>query len=272
MDRWSFFTRNGIQFISIADWLDQGINMAFSARLGGVSEGVHQSFNLGLHVEDRDELVLENRRRLLDIFSARLDDAVCCQQVHGNLVARVDRNDRGRGARRLDTAIPASDAMVTQSPGVYLISFYADCVPVYFYDPDNRAVGIAHCGWKGTMGRIATRTLDALQKAYGSQAGRVQVFIGPGIGPCCFQIQPDLVMKVNAEFSSLHDIITYSGKGFYTWDLQETNRQLLTAAGVEASHISTCALCTACHTDIFYSHRREKGKTGRMGALIGIAY
>lgn len=270
MDRWSFFTRNGIKFISISDWLADGINMAFSARHGGVSQDVYQSLNLGLHVEDQNEMVLENRRRLLDIFSARLDHAVCCQQVHGSLVTRVDLNDRGRGATELSTALPGSDAMITNVPGVYLMSFYADCVPVFFYDPDHRAVGIAHCGWKGTMGRIAAGALAALQQEYESEAGKVQIFIGPGIGPCCFEIQPDLAMKVNAEFSSLHDIITYSDKGFYTWNLQETNRQLLMAAGVEASQISTCGLCTACQPDIFYSHRREKGRTGRMGALIGI--
>jgi uncharacterized protein, YfiH family len=269
---WSFFNRNGIQFISISDWLDDGINMAFSTRHGGVSQDVYKSLNLGLHVEDEDEAVLENRKRLLDLFSARLDSAVCCQQVHGSLVTRVDRQDQGRGASELSTAIPGSDAMITNAPGVNLLSFYADCVPVFFYDPENRAIGIAHCGWKGTMGRIAVRTLAALQQEYGSEAGKIQAFIGPGIGPCCFQIQPDLAMKVNAEFSSLHDIISTSDKGFCTWNLQETNRQLLIAAGVQASHISTCGLCTACHTDLFYSHRREKGGTGRMGALIGIEY
>jgi len=272
MERWNFFTRDGIQFLSLPDWLNEGVNIAFSTRHGGVSGGVYDSLNMGLHVDDCNELVLENRRRLLAVFNAQLDNAVCCQQVHGNLVTRVDRKDQGRGAHQLLTAIPNSDAMITDSVGVYLLSFYADCVPVFLYDPVNRAVGMAHCGWKGTMGRIAIHTLSALQNEYGTSAHEVQVFIGPGIGRCCFQIQPDLVTKVNAEFPSLHDIITYNGNEVFNWDLQETNRQLLTAAGVKAAHISTCELCTACHTDIFYSHRRENGKTGRMGALIGIEH
>lgn len=272
MERWNFFTRNSIQFLSLQHWLKEGVNVAFSTRHGGVSDGVYDSLNMGLHVGDRNELVLENRSRFLAVFEAQLDNVVCCQQVHGNVVTRVDRNDLGRGARQLSAAIPNSDAMITNERGLYLLSFYADCVPVYLYDPVNRAIGIAHCGWKGTMGRIALHTLAALQKEYGTSAPEVQVFIGPGIGPCCFQIQPDLAEKVNAEFPSLHDIITYNDNESCNWDLQATNRKLLMEIGVQASHISTCEICTACHTDIFYSHRREKGKTGRLGALIGLEY
>jgi YfiH family protein len=272
MERWNFFTRNNIQFISLQDWLDEGVNAAFSTRYGGVSGGVYDSLNMGLHVVDDNELVLENRRRFLAAFDTQLDNAVCCQQVHGNLVTRVDRNDQGRGAYQLGSAIPSSDAMITNVAGVHLLSFYADCVPVYLYDPVNRAIGIAHCGWKGTMGRIAVHALAALQREYGTRTSEVQIFIGPGIGPCCFQIQPDLAAKVNAEFPSLHDIITYNDKEFFSWNLQETNRQLLIAAGVKEAHISTCELCTACHTEIFYSYRRENGKTGRMGALIGLEH
>ena len=270
MEHWNFFTRNNIQFLSLQDWLNEGVNAAFSTRHGGVSGGVYSSLNMGLHVDDRNELVLENRKRFLSVFDAQLDNAVCCQQVHGNVVTRVERKDQGRGAHELAAAIPNSDAMITNARGVYLLSFYADCVPVYLYDPVNRAIGIAHCGWKGTMGRIALHTLTALQKEYGTSAQDVQVFIGPGIGPCCFQIQSDLAAKVNAEFPSLHDIIIYDNTRFYSWNLQETNRQLLIEGGVKAAHISTCELCTACHTEIFYSHRREKGETGRMGALIGL--
>lgn len=272
MERWNYFTRNNIQFLSLQAWLNEGVNAAFSTRHGGVSDGVYNSLNMGLHVDDHNELVLENRRRFLNVFNAQLDNVVCCQQVHGNVVIRVDRSDRGRGANQLAAAIPNADAMITNNPEVYLLSFYADCVPVYFYDPVNRAIGIAHCGWKSTMGRIGLHTLAALQKEYGTSAADVQVFIGPGIGPCCFQIQPDLAAKVNAEFPSLHDIITYSDNQSCNWDLQATNRQLLLEAGVQASNIGTCELCTACHTDIFYSYRREKGKTGRMGALIGLEY
>ncbi|MDD3363857.1 MAG: peptidoglycan editing factor PgeF [Syntrophomonas sp.] len=272
MERWNWVNRNGLQFVSLQAWLREGINIAFSTRTGGVGNGVYESLNLGLHVGDQAESVLENRRRFLSIFNANLDDMVACQQVHGNDIRRVNWIDRGKGARSLSEVIMNCDAMITNEPGIYLMSFYADCIPVYFYDPINRAIGMAHSGWKGTMKKIVVNTLEAMQKEFNTSANELQIFIGPGIGACCFEIQADLLAKVKAEFSSFHDIINNSENGFITWDLQETNLQLLVQQGLNPLNISTCKLCTACHADSFYSYRRENGDTGRMGALIGIEY
>jgi len=272
MRAWDYRNKEGMRFITKPDWQVEGIDLGFSTRLGGVSSGIYESLNMGLHVGDEYELVCENRRRFLAVFNAGLDNTVCCQQVHGAQVYRVEESDRGCGAHRLSSAIPDCDALITDRPGIYLLSFYADCVPVYFYDPGHRAIGIAHCGWKGTVGRIAGKTVAALQNNYQTEAANMQVFIGPGIGPCCFAIQADLMAQVHTEFRDLHDIITMDDKGSAYWDLQETNRQLLIESGVKASNISVCQLCTSCHTDIFYSHRKERGLTGRMGALIGLKY
>lgn len=272
MQPWNYFHNNGIEYISLPKWLDQGVDLAFSTRHGGVSSGVFNSLNMGLHVGDGDDAVIENRRRILEIFHSPLTNGVCCQQVHGHDVIRVNSNDRGKGAFKLGQVLADCDAMITNTPGVYLMSFYADCVPIYFWDHVHRVIGTAHGGWKGTMGGIAVNTLQSMSEEYGSSPSEVEVFIGPGIGPCCFEIQPDLAAKVNAEFKSLHDIITMDSGGAYTWDLQETNRQLLINSGVEPSRIYVCRLCTACHTDKFYSYRRENGETGRMGAIIGLRY
>lgn len=268
----SLIARGELQLITHPEWACDGVDMAFSTRMGGVSRGVYASLNLGLHVGDDPALVLENRARIMAVFGRSLGEAVCCEQVHGYKVARVGSADRGRGALDLESAIPGCDALVTDEPGVYLMSFYADCFPVYFYDPQHRAIGLAHCGWKGTMGRIAAHTLNAMQEAYGTVTAQVEVFIGPGIGPSCFIIQPDLKDKVEVELSELHDIITEAENGTITWDLPETNRQILLQAGVRAEHIKVCSICTACNTDRFYSYRREVGLTGRMAALLGLKY
>jgi len=272
MELWNWINTNGLQYISLQSWLKEGINMAFSTRLGGVSNGVYESLNMGLHVGDQAEMVLENRRRFLGIFNAQLDDMVACQQVHGNEVMRVNGIDRGKGSRNLGDVIMNCDAMITNEPGIYLMSFYADCIPVYFFDPINRAVGMAHSGWKGTMNKIVVNTVEAMRKEFNTAANELQIFIGPGIANCCFEIQPDLLAKVKTEFSGFHAIINYRQNGSISWDLQETNSQLLVQAGVNPLNISICKLCTACHADSFYSYRREKGDTGRMGALIGIEY
>jgi len=270
MSHWDYQSKDGLQIITIPEWLQSDINIAFTCRRGGVSQGIYESLNLGLHVGDKDELVIENRRRLLRQFDASLDQAVCCQQIHGNQVLRVLEDDRGRGSQRLDDVLTDADAMVTDVPGIYLLNFYADCVPVYFWDSEHRSIGSAHCGWKGTMGRIAVNTLQAMHVSFGTDIAKVQIFIGPSIGPCCYHIQPDLATQVKNQFGEMTGIITVDQDSGYYWDLQGTNQQQLQQCGVPLENIVVCRLCTSCRTDLFYSYRQEHGVTGRMGALIGI--
>ncbi|NLN87641.1 MAG: peptidoglycan editing factor PgeF [Syntrophomonadaceae bacterium] len=272
MQPWIIRDTGTIKYITLPGWEAEGVALAFSTRLGGVSQGIHESLNMGLHVEDQDELVLENRRRLAAVFDFNLDAVVCCQQVHGNQVAVVGEADRGRGAFRLGDEIPGCDALVTVQPGIFLLSFYADCVPLYLFDPLQRVVASAHCGWKGTMGRIGRHTIDMMNRQFGTRPESVWAFIGPGIGAPCFEINPDLAARVNAEFTGWHDIINRDRQDRYTWDLQETNARILQAAGVMSRNISICSLCTVCQPDLFFSYRREKGLTGRMAAVLGLQY
>ncbi len=272
MEDWNLQTNEKIDYITVPQWRSQGVVQAFSIRKGGVSQGIYASLNMGLHVGDLEQRVLENRIKLTESFQATLADVVCCEQVHGSAVRVVNGLDKGKGALRLDEAIPGYDAMITSNPGIYLMTFYADCVPVYYFDPVHRSIGLAHCGWKGTMGKIAQKTLEAMQTNFNSEASQVQVFIGPGIGPCCFEIKPDLAAKVYEEFSGQSGIITSSDDGRFTWDLQRTNALVLEAMGVKSNNIIICSLCTACEPDLFFSYRRDAGATGRMAALIGLKY
>jgi len=272
MDQWQLYIRNGFEFWSIESWLQAGVNMAFSARRGGISEAPYESCNLGLHVGDDATQVLANRAGFLHAFQADLGQAVCCQQVHGDKVASIDKSHQGRGAFLYEQSLPEYDAMITDEPGVYLLTFYADCLPVYFFDPIHRAAGIAHSGWKGTMQQIAVKTLKAMQERFSSRADEMFIAIGPGIGSCCFEIAPDLANKVNIAFSDFHDIIYHKESANIYWDLPETNRQMLIKQGVNPDRISSSRLCTSCQPDSFFSYRRDQGKTGRMGALIALEY
>jgi hypothetical protein len=269
MKNWKYENRFEIPFITLPQWRELGINIAFSTRYGGISDDPFHSLNMGLHVGDKKENVIENRKRFLQVFDGDLYNMVCCQQVHGNQVAAVDKYHLGRGAWEYNTALKGFDAMICNTPGIFLVSFYADCLPIYFFDPVKMVIGIAHSGWKGTIGRIACHTVEKMNREYGSIPENIQVFIGPGIGQCCFEIQPELIAKVNDEFSSIDDIIKKDEKG-YRWNLQNTNQQILIQAGVKAENILICDICTSCNIKMFYSYRREKGNTGRMGALIGL--
>lgn len=272
MDEWQLYKRNGFEFWSIESWLQAGVDMAFSTRRGGLSEMPFGSCNLGLHVGDDARQVLANRAGFLQAFQADLGQAVCCQQVHGDKILRIDKSHQGQGAFLHEQSLPDCDAMITGEPGVYLLTFFADCLPVYFFDPVHRAAGIAHSGWKGTMQQIAVKTLIAMQQQFSSCNDEIYIAIGPGIGSCCFEIASDLAHKVDIAFSDFHDIIYHKESAGIYWDLSETIRQMLIKQGVNPVHIISSQLCTSCHPESFFSYRRDQGKTGRMGALIALDF
>lgn len=270
MNKWKWANKNNIDYIYLPEWLEEGVDAAFSGRWGGVSNDIFKSLNMGLHVSDEKDRVLENRRRYLDIFSISLENTVSCQQVHGNRIVRVGKADRGKGIYDYSESIPDCDGMITNEKDVYLLCFYADCLPLYFYDPENRVIGLAHSGWKGTMGRIAEKTLQAMQSEFNTSIAKTCVFIGPGVGKCCFEIKADLIDRVKKEFKNFSNIIYNNEKDIFTWDLNNTNKQILVNYGVNPANIISCGLCTACNVDLFYSYRQENGKTGRMAAVIGL--
>ncbi len=268
MDKWIWKKRQQIHYITIPHWLEQGVNIGFSTRNSGVSQPPFYSLNMGLHVGDRQESVIRNRQQFMSVLGIGLDRVVCCQQVHGSNVACINGEQAGRGAENYDTSLPGIDAMITSTPGIMLAAFYADCIPVFFFDPVKRAVAIAHSGWKGTMNRIVVNTLQSMVEGLGCEPFDIEVFIGPGIGRCCFQIQPDLSEKVSKVFPEFDGIMDRNREIY--WDLRLTNRNILIEAGINPVKIIDCGLCTSCRTDMFYSHRKEHGKTGRMMAAIGL--
>lgn len=271
MHRFEWKNEKGIQYITIPNWEEQGVRVGFSGRWGGVSRSPYISLNLALHVGDKSDDVVDNRSRYLNLFSLTPANMVCCEQVHGNAVAVVGKEHQGRGALDYDSALPGYDAMVCAQPGVVLVTFYADCIPIYFFDPRQRVVAIAHSGWKGTMGRIAGQTLKVMQKDFACRPENVEVFIGPGIGGCCFYIGEELFQRAKEEFHHLDGILNLN-QGGYTWDLQLTNRLLLQESGVNPENIIDCRLCTACNPESFFSYRRDQGRTGRMAAVIALDY
>ena len=178
------------RFNSLAN-LD-GVVHAVSTRHGGVSIGPYASLNLGLHVGDSADAVLENRRRVCEAAGVELDSLVAGAQVLGNAVAWVTEADRGRGAKDQASALPDTDALVTDSPGVVLVAFSADCALVALVDPCRRAIGLAHASRRGTLGHVAARTVRAMQRLFGCQPADLVAAIGPSIGPCCYEVGPEV--------------------------------------------------------------------------------
>lgn len=216
------------------------------------------------------ETALANRRKLATLLGIPPHRMVACQQVHGVEVALVDHDDGGRGIDPSLGPIQGADALVTATPGLYLFALSADCPPVFFYDPVRKAIGLAHSGWKGSVGRIAANVVEAMVDNFGSYPPDLVVAIGPGIGPCCYAIGQNVVDAVREAFPLHASRLLEERHGSAHFNLRETIRQTLLEVGVRPEYISVDEVCTADNLHTFYSHRGEKGQCGLFGAVFGI--
>lgn len=232
-----------------------------------MSDPPYASLNLGLHTGDAAANVVENRRRFLDALGMRIEDAVVGEQVHEAGVAEATAADRGRGARTLRDALPKVDALVTGTAGLVLVGLFADCLPIFFVNPLRRRVGLAHAGWRGTVAGVAQAALCGMVSAGGGPE-EVWVALGPAIGPCCYEVGDEVLQAFSKRWGP--EVISRSRRGRPSVDLALANRLLLVELGVEPGRIDAAGICTACRTDLFFSHRVLGPATGRMAAAIAL--
>lgn len=241
-----------------------------TGRLGGVSQKPYDSLNMALHVGDNPADVWENRRRFLHALGLKAEDMVTPEQVHGQHIVRVGRAEAGRGAKEYEDSIPETDALITDEPGLPLVLCFADCTPVLFLDPEHLAVGIAHGGWKGTVKKIAQKTVMAMTKEFGTKPSDVLAAIGPAIGPCCYEVGEEVAGQFREAFPyHVEDIISQMGDKVHL-NLWQANRLQLMDIGVKSENIDMADTCTACKHQWFYSYRADGGTTGRMAAVIAL--
>jgi len=220
-------------------------------------------------------VALANRIKLAEALGIDFDMIVGCQQVHGAEVAVVNATDAGRGMKPGLPSIEGVDAMVTSTPGLFLMVLAADCPPVFFYDPVSRVVGLAHSGWKGTTGRIAGKVVEAMAEQFGSRPDDIQAVIGPGVGPCCYNVRDDVIKEVESSFPGVWQAqnigaLLMCDEGLVYFNLWAAIKRALLDVGVTADNISSDAVCSAHNTGTFYSHRGEAGKCGLFGGIIGL--
>lgn len=244
-----------------------------STRVGGVSPPPWDSFNAGFTVGDQAEAVWENRRRFAQHLG--VDNLPWLLSMdHGKTVVRVDEAAPVAPDKTVrPSTFYQGDACVTNVPGVPLSLTVADCVPVLFHDPVARAVGVAHAGWRGTVAGIVKETVEAMVRHYGSRPQDVRVGIGPSIGPDSFEVGSEVVAEFAAAFPESGVVLEHpqeharsQGKGFV--NLWEANRRMALRGGCQESNIVCSGWCTVSHPELFFSHRRDRGKTGRLLAAI----
>ena len=244
------------------------VEHCFTTRLGGVSEGVCSSLNLSFSRGDDPDAVMENYKRVADTFGKTVDDFVCTDQTHTTTVLRVGINEKGYGVTR-EKPYTDVDGLITNEPGVILSTFYADCVPLYFVDPLNKAIGLSHSGWRGTVGRMGKKTLEAMQQAFGTKPEDVYAAIGPSICQECYEISEDVAMHFYEEFDGHGDeILIRKGNGKYQLDLWKTNEIVLQEAGIKPEHLAVTNVCTCCNSEVLFSHRASQGKRGNLAAFL----
>lgn len=242
-------------------WLRHGV----TRRGGGISTGPYSSLNLGLHVGDEPDAVLENRRRAAESLGLPLSAMVCAAQVHGGVAEAVDASDAGRGAIEHADSIPDADALVTATPGLLLALFYADCVPVLLADPERRVIAVAHAGWRGLAANVIGNTVTVMRERFGAEPSALLAAVGPCIGPCCYEVGTEVAEAFPEETH------TIPGQPRPHVDLAQAAARHLRAAGVPAGSITVSGECTACLPGHYFSHRGDNGKTGRIAALMAIA-
>jgi YfiH family protein len=263
---------------------------AFSTRHGGVSRVYGGStLNLGFTQQDSRAAVERNRELFLKALGAangrKSWPLVSLRQIHSDLIHRVDR---------MPDQPLAGDGLVTDTPGLVLAVQTADCLPIILVDRKRRAVGVFHAGWRGTVKRIVEKGVGEMRKHFGSDPRDLVVAIGPGIRGCCYEVGEEVRIKFEAQFAYANSLfrevkesdpvrekypllfLTARAPGHSKLpvrlflDLVEANRRQLLDAGVPAKNIDAAAPCTACHSELLFSFRAEKGVTGRMMAAAGI--
>jgi polyphenol oxidase len=255
MQRITFESLVYYQFNSLQN---AGVRQGIFTRMGGISTGIYASLNLSRSTGDTLAPVLENRRRMFHALGLRVEDSLTSWLVHGHHVRVVNRADIGQDDVH-------ADAMITRERGLALTLRFADCVPIMVHDPVRQVIGIAHAGWMGIVAGILPATVLAMRDHCGSDPRDVRACIGPSIGPERFEVGEDVANKIQA---AIRDpiIIHASGAAKPRVDLWRAAASQLREVGVQ--HIETAQICTASNTHEWFSHRAEKGRTGRFGAVI----
>lgn len=235
----------------------EGLTHAVFTRLGGVSSPPFDALNVGHTVGDDPEAVATNHARIYTHLSLGAGQVASPRQVHSSRIAAVTAKDAG-------TELPGTDGLVTNIPGVALFLRFADCQPILLYDPVAHALGLIHAGWRGVAQAIARRAVQTMQQAFGSQPEDLVAGLGPAIGPCCYTVGHSVASAMGYVLPDWNQALRQEEDG-WRLDLCAANVQQLEAAGVRS--IEQAQLCTACHNNIFYSHRAEKGRTGRFAVV-----
>jgi len=244
----------------------KGVKHLITTRLGGVSQGEFSSMNLSFTRGDKEEAVRANYERIARVLGCQVDDMVASHQTHTTNIRKVTAQDKGKGivrARDYENV----DGLMTGERGLVLVTYYADCVPLFFVDPVHGAIGLAHSGWRGTVNRMGEHMVRAMERCFGSRAEELYTAIGPSICQNCYEVSEDVAAQFQAV---LGNKVLLPGKrpGKYQLDLWLANELILRQAGI--THIEVTDICTCHNSDYLFSHRANGDRRGNFGAFLAL--
>lgn len=241
------------------------VNHGFSTKLGGVSIGHCATMNISTSRGDDPAAVEENKRRIANAIGVKPEHMVYTQQTHTTNVSIVTKEDRGR-------IIPETDGMITNDPEVCLVTFYADCVPLYFVDPVKKAIGLSHSGWRGTVNKMANVTIEKMQKEFGCNPADILAVVGPSICQDCYEVSEDVIEKFRKNYKEEYwtDIFYKKENGKYQLNLWKANEYNFLDAGIKPEHIAVTNVCTCCNPEVLFSHRITGFNRGNLSAFLSL--
>ena len=244
------------------------VKHCFTTREGGASKDIYSTMNLSFTRGDDEKSVIENYRRIAAVMKEDITAFVCSDQTHTTNVIRVGKAERGIGITK-EKPYTDVDGLVTNESGVVLSTFYADCVPLFFVDTKNKAIGLSHSGWRGTVGRMGHKTLVKMKEEYGTSPEDVVAAIGPSICQSCYEVSEDVAYKFIEEFEGFEkEILIDKGNGKYQLDLWKANEIVLLQSGIVKENLAVTNICTCCNSKLLFSHRASAGKRGNLGAFM----
>lgn len=260
----------GVPFLSFPILEETGLVVnGFSTRMGGVSEGKFSTMNLTFTRGDNRNHVMENYRRMAEALVVDETRMVLSYQTHTTNVKLITEEDAGKGivAERDYTDV---DGLITDVPGITLVTFYADCVPLYLLDPVNRAIGLSHSGWRGTVNRMGAAAIRAMSEAYGSRPEDMIACIGPSICRDCYEVGEEVAVNFREAFEERYwtELLVEKGSGKYQLDLWRANEIIFLEAGIPREQIQVTDICTHCNPDYLFSHRTCGNERGNLAAFL----
>ncbi|HIX15408.1 MAG TPA: peptidoglycan editing factor PgeF [Candidatus Hungatella pullicola] len=237
--------------------------------MGGVSQGVYATMNFAFTKGDDPLRVKENYKRMAELLEVDSSKMVLSWQTHTTNIRKVTREDEGKGIVR-ERDYQDVDGLITNIPGITLVTFYADCVPLYFLDPVKRAIGLSHSGWRGTVAKMGEKTVQAMKREYGSRPEDMIACIGPSICGDCYQVGEEVAAAFMETFDWAEHkrILRPEGNGKYRLNLWEANRLVLRGAGIPENRIQVTDICTHCNPNYLFSHRTMGDKRGNLAAFL----